>query len=192
MGRTPDEPGNSRRNGDDKTSLETYRKDSLEWVLLTGNRGIIALGFAVAFAVFFTTLGSLGFVPLEDTRSLFYAYGGLIAGNPTLITVIVSINQLLLSRELQSSAEVRNQIESVIEYRNEIEDATNEIAPVKPLGFLRLLVEATREETQRLGGFTKDGVVMTGHEEIEDVVASLMAQMDEIDILLVEAETGNV
>lgn len=176
--------------GDDRTVLGDYWRQVVRRVLLTGNRSAIALAFAATFAAFFTVLVGLDITPLSDAQALFYAYSGLVAGNVTLITVIVSINQLLLSRELKTPDEVESQIESVIEYRTDVEDATDDIAPVKPLGFLRLLVEATREEAQRLGGYAKYGVVQSGHEQIDSVVTQLTEQMDQIDELLDESDAG--
>lgn len=158
---------------DDQTMSKLYHAANTDWILLTGNRMIIALCLAVLLGLFFGILELLGLVPLLNLQALFYIYSGLITGNLTLITVVVSINQLFLSRELRTPGEVQTQIEDVVEYREEVEEATDEIAPVKPLGFLRVLVEATREEAQQLGGFAKNGVITSGHEEIEDVVTTL-------------------
>lgn len=169
------------------TIVDAYRRGT-EWILLTGDRTIVGFGIAGALGAFFAVLVGLGGVPLLDTQALFYAYSGLIAGNLTLVTVVVSVNQLLLSRELQTPGELQSQIENVVEYRTDVEEATGEVAPVKPLGFLRLLVEATREESQRLGGFAKDGVITSGHEEIEEVVTTITDQMDEIDSLLTDSD----
>lgn len=162
---------------------------SIEWLLLRGNRGRIAVSIAVMFGIFFTGLELLGAVPLADMQALLSIYSALIVGNLTLITVVVSINQLFLSRELQTPGELQTQIENIIEYRDEVKHAAEEIPPVKPFGFLRILVEATREEAQRLGGFAKDGAITAGHEEIENVATTLTEQMDQIDKLLTEPET---
>ncbi|WP_306060474.1 hypothetical protein [Natronococcus wangiae] len=167
----------------------THVHPVVEWLLLTGNRGIIALGLTGLFAVFFTVLGFLGAVPLRDMQALFYAYSGLISGNITLITVIVSINQLFLSRELQTPGELQTQIENIIEYRKEVEQTAGEVAPPMPLGFLRLLVEATRQNAQQVGGFAKDGVVTSGHEELDDVVLTITDRMDRIDTHLTGSDT---
>lgn len=144
------------------------------------------------FFGFFSSLSILDVVPLFDLQALFYVYSGLITGNFTLITVVVSINQLLLSRELQTPGELRTQIENVIEYRRDVEGAADEIAPVQPLGFLRLLVEATREQAQRLGGFSHNDAVQAGGDELASEATRLTEQMDQIDTLLRESETGTI
>lgn len=144
------------------------------------------------FFGFFSSLSILNVVPLFDLQALFYVYSGLITGNFTLITVVVSINQLLLSRELQTPGELRTQIENVIEYRRDVEGAADEIAPVQPLGFLRLLVEATREQAQRLGGFSRNDAVQAEGDEIASEATRLTEQMDQINTLLRESETGTI
>lgn len=168
-------------------AVETSRSKCVGWILLTGHRGVIALGITGLFAAFFTSLVLVGIVPLEQTQPLLSVYSALIVGNLTLITVIVSINQLFLSRELQAPGELQTRIEAIVEYREEVERTAGEIAPATPLRFLRILVEATRQEAQQVGGFAKDGVVTSGHEEIEDVVRTLTEQMDQIDSRLRES-----
>lgn len=178
------------RSDDEQSVVEAHWQTVVEAILLGANRSLVAVGIAVLFAGFFTALTTLPLVPLVDTQALFYAFSALTTGNLTLITVIVSINQLLLSRELKTPDEIRDQIESVLNYRTNIEEATNRIAPVKPLGFLRLLVEGTRQEAQRLGGFEQDSSGRSGHEEIDEIVTELTTEMDRIDELLVESGAG--
>lgn len=176
-------------SGDRGTAPGTAWGRGVEWVLLVGDRRLVATVFAAAFALWFSAVQAFAAVPILDAQALFYAYSGLIAGNLTLITVIVSINQLLLSRELKSPDELSTQIESVVEYREDVEAATGQIAPVKPQGFLRLLVEATREDAQRLGGFARDGVIAAGGAELEEIVTTITRQMDRVDDLLGESGT---
>lgn len=173
-------------------SAADWLKQQYEWIVLHGNRVIVAFGITGLFLLFFTALKHLGAVPLLDLQALFYIYSGVIGGNLTLITVVVSINQLLLSRELQTPGELQSQIEEIIEYRQEVEDPTGRIAPAHPFGFLRLLVETTREETQKLGGIARDGVVESGTEEILAEVETLTEQMDAIDALIQTPETRTI
>lgn len=170
------------------STANSFRAKSVEWLLLEGDRNLVAIGIAGAFLVFFAVLTLLRVVPLTNTQALWYAYGGLTAGNLTLITVVVSINQLLLSRELHTPGELRTQIEDIIEYREDVEEAMGQIAPAKPLGFLRLLVEGTRQEAQRLGGFARSRVITAGGEELDNVVGTITDQMDRVDTLLTRAE----
>lgn len=160
---------------------KTIQSRTIQWVLLTGDRDTIAIGITGVFGAFFLGLTVSGIAPLEFTQSLFYAYSGLIAGNLTLITVIVSINQLFLSRELRTPGELRTQIKNIIEYRRDIEHATGQVAPSTPLNFLLILAEATRQKAQEVGGYARNGVITAGGEELDEVVTTLTAQMDRID-----------
>jgi hypothetical protein len=155
------------------------KADSLaEWVLLDGNRlAVVAVVLAILAGVF-TVVELLGWVPLESYQPLFYVFSGLIGGNLTLITVVVSINQLLLGRELETPGELESEMENVVQYREAVEDAAGKLAPVKPLGFLQLLFESTRQQAQRIGGMSYGAVDEEVREDVDDVLESLTAHLD--------------
>ncbi|WP_254763862.1 hypothetical protein [Natrinema marinum] len=100
-----------------------------QWLLLNGNRFVIAIGVAVTFGIAYLALTMANVAPLTETQPLFYALSGLVSGNMTLITVVVSSNQLLLSRELQTPDELESEIEATVDYRREVEAVTNRAAP---------------------------------------------------------------
>jgi hypothetical protein len=160
-----------------------------EWILLTGNRGVLGGLIFLAIVVVLAGVAEVSTTVLSDTQPLFYVYGGLISGNLTIITVVVSINQLLLSRELMSPPELRTEIEGVIDYRNTLEESAGRVAPVDPLGFLTLLVENTRQTAQRLGGLTRTEAP-EAYDAIDDTVETVTANVDEIDRLLTESDTS--
>lgn len=145
-------PADESRN--DSDGPENGRKRWRDWFLLDGDRHLVVALTAAGVFLLLSAVTVSKLAPLEDLQPLFYVLGGLIGGNLTVITVVVSINQLLLSRELQAPPDLQSQIEGIIEYRSDVEDAAGQVAPVEPLGFLRLLFENTRGEAQRLGGLT--------------------------------------
>ena len=157
----------------------TSKGDRLtERVLLDGNRLVVAGIVLALLATVLATVERLGWVPLERYQPAFYVFSGLIGGNLTLITVVVSINQLLLGRELQTPGELESEMESVIDYREAVEDAAGELAPVKPLGFLNLLFESTRRSTQRVGGMTYGTVDAEVREDVNEVLEALTRDLD--------------
>lgn len=176
------------------SSDDRWKKNVGEWwresVLLNGHRGYVT-GITAGLVFAFLSLLSLsGFTPLRSTQPLSYVYGGLISGNLTVITVVVSISQLLLSRELETPQELRSQIEGAVDYRETIEDATGQIAPVEPQGFLQLLYENTRTEAQNLGGLAFTEADEEVYDEIEPIVSKLTDRADRVDGLLKESDAS--
>ena len=155
-----------------------------EWVLLHGNRVLVGAGIAVLFGGLFAATAALHAAPLTDPQPTFYLFGGLISGNRTLITVVVSINQLLLSRELSTPGELDSQIEGLVDYREDVERASGRLAPVEPQGFLRLLFDSTRREAQRLGGLAVPSVSPDHRARIDGVVEEITDHIDRVDSLL--------
>ncbi len=161
-----------------------------QWVLLNGNRFAIAAAVAVTFGIAHGALTVADVAPLTETQPLLYALSGLISGNMTLITVVASINQLLLSRELQTPGELESEIEATVDYRREVEAVTNRAAPAEPSGFLRLVVESARQDAQRLGGTAAGTVPQDVYDEIDDIVSGLTDEFDRIDELIQGSDTG--
>ncbi|MFC4451503.1 hypothetical protein [Halorussus aquaticus] len=155
-----------------------------EWALLDGNRLVVA-GIVVA-GIFAVLAGTerLGLVPLDRSQPVYYVFSALISGNLTLITVVVSINQLLLGREFHSPGELESEIRNVVDYRSEVEEHAGEIAPVKPLGFLRLLFENTRREARRIDAMTFGTVGEETRSEVDEVVKSMTDHAERVLDLL--------
>lgn len=117
------------------------------WVLLSGNRylvagGILAVMTVVAMVPIFT--GSL----VRNTTPLSYMASALITGNVTLISLVVAINQVVLSQELESPGSLRDEIEETAEYRQAALD--QQTAPTEPANFLQELLEQTGRRVRSL------------------------------------------
>ncbi|QLD90301.1 hypothetical protein HWV07_15165 [Natronomonas salina] len=110
------------------------------WVLLGGNRylvggGILGLMTLVATVPIFT--GAV----IRNTTPLTYMASALITGNVTLISLVVAINQVVLSQELESPGSLRDEIEATADYRQAALD--RETAPTEPADFLQEILEQT-------------------------------------------------
>jgi hypothetical protein len=157
------------------------KKDRLrEWLLLDGNRLLIAAVVLVVVVALLLSAELLGWIPVDRSQPIYYVFGGLISGNLTLITVVVSINQLLLGRELGSPGELESEIQNAIDYRRDVEEHAGEIAPVTPDGFLNLLFRNTRREAQRIGGMTFGPVGEEPRSEIDEMVDTLTDHSDTV------------
>ncbi|ELY85604.1 hypothetical protein [Natrialba taiwanensis] len=177
---------------DEGSPSQPESRSITRWFLLDGNRFVIAAGIAITFGVASLFLSLTHVALLSNTQPLFYVFSGLIAGNMTLITVVVSINQLLLSRELQSPGELTSQIEETVDFRQEVEEVADTAAPAVPAGFLRLVVESARQETVRLDdAATKSDVLSEDvRDEISDVTDDLTIALDRIEQHIDKSDTG--
>ena len=122
------------------------------WVLLDGNRYVIAALFAVV--VFCTTagIGFAGYIPVTDPGTATTLVGAVVGGTLPFITIVLAINQLVLSQELGWPGGLEERFEAMAEFRREVEDLIGEpVSPAAPAEFLQLIVEtaAARAETLR-------------------------------------------
>lgn len=161
-----------------------------EWILLDGPRGVVAGATTGLLFAFISLVSVSNASPLRNVQALFYVFGGLIGGNLTIITVVVSINQLLLSRELMTPDELRSQIEGVIDYRDDVEEAVGRIAPVEPMGFLRLLIESTRQTAQQLGGLSFSETPDEVADDVDRIVSRITESADRVDGLLQQSDAS--
>lgn len=141
----PVEPTSRRKEG-----LRWYVTTFPRWFLLDGSRrivaGIILLGIGSVFAL---CIGVFG--PISDSQPAFYALSGLIAGNLALISIVIAIDQLVLSRELVTPGERLETIEDVSAFRDRVAETTDEaVLPITAPKFLDVVLTSTLEEARRI------------------------------------------
>lgn len=118
-----------------------------KWVLVSGNRYSIATGVLILLAGV-ALISDLSWLMSRNTTPLYYMASALITGNLTLITVVVAINQVILSQELESPGSLRDEIQQTADYRQTaLEQPT---ISTKPSDFLQQLVQQTRDHVQSL------------------------------------------
>ncbi len=122
-----------------------------EWVLVEGNRLAVATLLSLTVFALSLALYELGIIAFVNDDSITRLAGGMIAGTFSLVTLVVSINQLILSQEFASAGDARDQLEGVKEFRGEIaETAKVPAAPASPTRLLELLIEAIRDQARVL------------------------------------------
>lgn len=81
----------SRPLADGRTTRSTVDR-AREWILLDGDRFVVAAGVLLAVFGVLVAARRLGWIPLARSQPVLYVFSALISGNLTLITVVVSIN----------------------------------------------------------------------------------------------------
>ncbi|RQG91699.1 hypothetical protein EA462_04635 [Natrarchaeobius halalkaliphilus] len=122
-----------------------------DWVLVDGDRIFVSTLISVAAFLVFLGLGELGIISFVNDDSITRLAGGMIAGTFSLVTLVVSINQLILSQEFAAAGESEDQLEAILSFRADAADATDVPAvPASPTRVLELLVETIGDRARTL------------------------------------------
>lgn len=135
------------------------------WLLVDVPRWITIVGLAAT--VYLTTMVVGVFGPVSVDQYLISgtpisdAYIELQPGLITAITIVLAINQLVLSPEFGRLGRQRNRLNDVLSHRHDVEETADVIgSPTDPSGFLRTIVDAVREHAHELeSGTAQDSEV---------------------------------
>ncbi|AFZ73850.1 hypothetical protein [Natronobacterium gregoryi] len=162
-----------------------------EWVLVEADRLFITAIITVGVFVGFLVLNDVGVVSFVNDDSITRLAGGMIAGTFSLVTLVVSINQLILSREFAAAGESEKQLQGVLEFREETADATGVSAtPASPTRLLELLTEAIDDHAT-----TFENEVATHPDDdlrtqVDRYVAAVQESSDRLDDTLEHTKFG--
>jgi hypothetical protein len=126
------------------------------WVLLDADRYLVAgIPLCLLFAALLV-LGAIDPAPLraaanskDPIETLFQALTTAII---TGVTLVVSLNQLVLSQELGPLGDQRERMEGTVQFRHDVAEALDiPAAPPEPSAFLRSLVDGVGNRARRLG-----------------------------------------
>lgn len=162
------------------------------WLLLEADRRLVA---AVPLLLVFgslVVLGAIDPVPLrraveqsDPIETLFQAFVTAII---TGVTIVVTINQLVLSQELGAVGDQRDRMEGAMAFRRDVEAALDiPVSPAEPGRFLQALLEGICES----GAAVRAASVGTSnHDETEAFVTWLTADADHAATRLADARFG--
>ncbi|SDF59977.1 hypothetical protein [Halorientalis regularis] len=139
-------------------NVDGVTERAMHWLVLGGNRIAVAgvlVGVIVAVFFLLTRFGVLAIGPGSAAASAFAS--GLISGTVTLVTIALSINQLVLSRVFGSPNELSDQLGGTRDLRRTVRDHAGEPAvPNDPAEFLNLVAETLTERANHLGSAVDD------------------------------------
>ena len=143
-----------------QTKSSAGRQDSFhnrlkEWLFLEGNRFTVAIGIVAMFVVALGSLVWTGVVAVGADSSVASVFAsGIISGVVTLVTIAVSINQLVLSRVFGSPGKLSDRLDGSRDLRERVERLADQpSSPNDPAAFLSLLSTTLSERaTAALSG----------------------------------------
>ncbi|WP_049928129.1 hypothetical protein [Halopiger goleimassiliensis] len=161
---------------------------ALHWLYLDGDRRVLSgLLLAGVFAACLLLIAADLITPAAagDVTAIAAA---LIGGMLPFITVVLAINQLILSEEFGTTGAFFERLEATREYRRSIESHTGyRPSPVEPSEFLRVLIESKRRTALGLRNVCRDATPEL-RDAVDDYV-SLTAPRDEDAIETLEGAT---
>ena len=171
--------------------LDLLGHNPREWLLLTGDRLLIALvQFVVLLGVLAIVMLS-GVMPLVEETPVLFLLFALIAANFTLIAIVTSLSQLVLSQRLEDPGEIRRKLRETIRYREDVgETIDRAIMPVKPDSFLLVLFENTQRNIDTLRSRAQETRTRRTREELHDLIEGLESHVEHVVDLLEHPASG--
>jgi hypothetical protein len=165
------------------------------WVLLGADRwavtGVLLAGIFGVLVVF----GRLDPAPLRGAVAasdpIETLFQGLLTAIVTAVTLVVTINQLVLSQELGSLGDQRDRMRGAMSFREDTEGVVDEpVSPAEPSAFLLALIDAARSRAERLA----DAVARCGdaqlRRQIEEFADGVVDNAESVGDQLERAEFG--
>ncbi|MFC6903926.1 hypothetical protein [Halalkalicoccus tibetensis] len=121
------------------------------WLLLDGSRFVlVALVSAVVFSVC-VAIGFAGYIPVTDPATATTLVGSIVGGTLPFITIVLAINQLVLSQEMGWPSDLQDRFDGMVSFRREVETVTgSSISPASPADFLQSIVSAVADQAETL------------------------------------------
>ena len=165
----------------------------VKWFLLDANRMVVtALLTAVTLALLLG-VGALDLplrLVLREADTIEALFLNLVGVLVTGMTLVVSINQLVLSQEFGSLGRHNERMEKSMEFRKESEREFDWTGPPRPDPFLNTLVDTTLDRAKTLQEEVSDNPDEHLRERVDQFVERLETTGDEIGAALEGAEFG--
>jgi hypothetical protein len=138
------------------TMSERGPRDSRRvWLAMGADRRVFVAGLLAVVFVSLVAAGELlpgsAYALLTDGDPHETLFNALVGATITGVTLVLTLSQLVLSQELGAVGDQRERMEGATSFRSDVADAVGvDVAPTEPSAFLRVLVEGTREQAERL------------------------------------------
>ena len=133
----------------------------IRWILLEGDRR--AITGALLTVTFVTILAAGQIWPFEirnlltETQAVQTILNTLLSGIILLVSVVVSINSIVLSYDITSITAQEDRIEAAVDFRQKLDELGEpDTDPTKPGAFLQMMAEEIRERAQALQAIAEE------------------------------------
>jgi len=151
------------------------------WVLLDGNRYLLTALLAGFVFLLCLGIGLADLLPVENPATATTLVAAIVGGTLPFITIVLAINQLVLSQELGWAGNLEERFDDMVAFRREVEALTDTpVSPAAPADFLQLVVEAVVERAASLRtDAVDDSALDESVDEFADAIAAEGAVVSE-------------
>lgn len=165
------------------------------WFLLEADRWFVT---GMLLAVVFLTLVGTGYLypssesAIRSSDSVDTLFQGLLTATITGVTLVLTLNQLVLSQEFGAVEDQRERMEGAMQFRSDVADTIRApVSPSRPAQFLRALVQVSGDRARDLRDAVPDTIDETLAKDIDDFTASLIDDADRVSSGLDDARFGD-
>ncbi|MGM0398166.1 MAG: hypothetical protein ACQEQY_04160 [Halobacteriota archaeon] len=165
------------------------------WLLMEADRAVVTgllVGFVFVVLVVAGYLYPSSVAAIQSSDSTDTLFQGLLTGTITSVTLVLTLNQLVLSQELGAVGDQRERMEAAMQFRSDVSDAIGSpVSPARPAQFLRALVQVSGEKAKTLSGERSDKADTSLESSIEELTESLIANAAQVSAGLDDARFGS-
>jgi hypothetical protein len=177
---------------DDRLRARAEESRAKLWLLLEADRRLVT---GLVLAVIFLSLVVLGgLVPnaaarLQTSDPIETLFQALVTATITVVTLVLTLNQLVLSQELGAVGDQRERMQGALAFREDAADALGvPVSPARPSQFLRGFVEVAGERSETLRSEVADDTDLAA--AVEDLTDSLIGNASRVSDELADAQFG--
>jgi len=164
------------------------------WVLLEADRWLVA---GILVALVFVVLAGAGYLyptaenAIRTSDSVDTLFQGFLTATITGVTLVLTLNQLVLSQELGAVKDQRERMDGAMEFREDVADVIEAaVSPSRPAQFLRALVQMSGERAEDLRDAVSESDDEDLRAEVDDLTDSLLGNADSVSSGLDDAQFG--
>lgn len=160
------------------------------WILLDGNRLGIAGGLSAGVFALCLVLATQGLVPTTSANPVVTTTTTIAGGLLPFITIVMALNQLVISQELGSLPDLRERMDEMREFRMDIEEPGRGISPRSPADFLIFMLEILRNHATTLQDQCEESSDDRFRHTVDSYVDTMTHQIDGVTGTLEDAGFG--
>lgn len=174
-------------DSEDISPVDSATDRLLRWLLLSGDRWLVAAVLSVGIFVVFLGFGFAGFVTTSNPNRAMWFLNGTINGLLTLIPIAVGINQIVLSQELDSLDDLYDRTVGTADFRQRVADTAGvTVSSPQAAAFFHDLTDAINDRAAELQEACDGSTDNQLHDDVDDYVETLTEQTDDISASLEE------